>query len=162
MTSLATQVIERCRSLGIKLIPTDQGVKCLAPAGTMTRDLQAVIKAKRNEIRDRLVEEDGLDRDAAEFEFGSYEPTPPLPVTYWPAGVGKRADFAMLLTAEDLPTAPFEVSRGRVVVNPEKFLRALQADVKHGANGPRARTGVLHDELLLLHEIVLASLNSIL
>jgi hypothetical protein len=160
MNALATNVIDRCRSLGIELVPTVRGVKCLAPAGTMTKDLKAVIVAKRDEIRELLLQEASPDDLAAEIDFDTSEPIPPSPAT-WPADVGALADFVMLLSVQDLPTAPFELDSGRTVVDTSKFLRSLHGDVRCGADGPRAKLGSLQSDLQLVRNLLLDESSSI-
>lgn len=59
MTPLASQLISECRRLGIELSPTDRGVKCTAPVGTMTPELQAAIKINRDRIRELLLSDRG-------------------------------------------------------------------------------------------------------
>ncbi|HEY3392414.1 MAG TPA: hypothetical protein VGK58_06895 [Lacipirellulaceae bacterium] len=74
----------------------------------------------------------------------------------WPAAIGALADFVLLLTAEDLPPAPFAFRQYSTVVDAEKFLRLLQADIRAGPHGQRS--GCLHDDLCRLHKIVLTQI----
>ncbi len=127
----------------------------------MTKDLQTLIATKRHEIRDLLLAEASLDDRAAEIEFDRGADVQGSTAS-WQFDVGAKADFIMLLTAQDLPAAPFELRPGRTVVDSAKYFHSLQADVRIGADGPRARLGTLQDELQHLCNILLASVNSII
>jgi hypothetical protein len=153
MTNAATEVVAECRRLGIALEPTDTGVKCTAPKGVMTPALAAAVKANRDEIRRLLVF--GVDREhvsgATTSSNRDNERTRPVPG--WPADMGAVADFVLLLTADDLPAAPFELRQDSTVIDTAKFLRATQADIRAGPHGPRS--GSLQGDLSRLRSIVL-------
>jgi len=76
---------------------------------------------------------------------------PAKPASDWP---GELADFALLLTPEDLPAVPFTLQPGVTVVNAGRFLTWLQADIRRGPSGPRARYGALQGDIRRLADIV--------
>jgi len=66
----------------------------------------------------------------------------------WPADVAAAADFALLLTPDDLPATPFDFGGPHcIVVDAGKFLRSLQADVRRGPAGPRSMYGAIQGDL---------------
>jgi hypothetical protein len=147
----AHAVLAECRRRGVELQPTDTGVKCRASRGVIDTQLHAAITAHRGELRTMLVLVTG--------ELAQPSPTPrrdppPTRLPDWPAGVCAAADFALLLTVDDLPPAPFTFGRGVTVVDAEKFLTSIQADVRRGRLGPRAKPAVLHAELLRLRDLL--------
>ncbi|HUY32080.1 MAG TPA: hypothetical protein VMV69_04810 [Pirellulales bacterium] len=73
-------------------------------------------------------------------------------VAPWP---GAAADFAMLLTADDLPGVPFQFGGPHcVIADGRRFLASLQADVRRGIDGPRAMYGAVQTDLIRLCEIL--------
>ena len=62
----------------------------------------------------------------------------------WPAAA---ADFALLLTPDDLPRPPFRLNPWTEVRDAGKMLQWLRADVRRGPSGPRARYGALQRDL---------------
>jgi len=76
---------------------------------------------------------------------------PAKPASDWP---GELADFALLLTADELPAVPFTLRPGVTVLNAGRFLTWLQADIRRGPLGPRARYGALQGDLRRLVDIV--------
>lgn len=72
------------------------------------------------------------------------QPRPAEPSEDWPAAL---ADFVLLLQPEDLPAAPFSPGPAATVTDHAKYLRTLQADIRRGPSGPRARYGALQDDL---------------
>jgi hypothetical protein len=152
-TATAADVLAECRRLGIALGPTDTGVKCTTPKGAMTPALAAAVKANRDELRRVLVSE--ADREhvtgATTSSNCDYERTRAL--RGWPADVGALADFVLLLTADDLPPAPFALRQDSTVIDTDKFLRAIQADIRAGPHGPRS--GSLQRDLCRLRSITL-------
>jgi len=72
----------------------------------------------------------------------------------WPADVAALADFALLLSVDDLSPVPFEFGPAETVVDAAKFLRWLQADARRGPSGPRARYGALQSDLQRLLQCV--------
>ena len=73
----------------------------------------------------------------------------------WPVAL---TDFVLLLGADDLPPT-FSLGPGRVVVDSAKYLRWLQADIRRGPTGPRARYGVLQSDLERLREMLNVPVN---
>jgi len=67
----------------------------------------------------------------------------------WPAAL---ADFVLLLAPDDLPVVPFELNPWTTIVDRTKFLRWLQADIRRGHTGPRARLGTLQTDLRHLRQ----------
>ncbi|MBI2481341.1 MAG: hypothetical protein HYV60_22685, partial [Planctomycetia bacterium] len=66
----------------------------------------------------------------------------------WPSDIAAAADFALLLTPDDLPATPFDFGGPHcIVVDADKFLRWLQADVRRGPISPRAMYGALQSDL---------------
>src|SRR5262249_48873674 len=122
MNSLATGLLERCRDLGIELTPTDRGVRCVAPSGTMTAELRDLIAASRERLRDLLLfEEDVLEGIPFCEEQGQSSSASPA----WSLEVSAAADFVLLLAPDDLPSTPFELEYGRHVVDASRFLESL-------------------------------------
>jgi len=76
---------------------------------------------------------------------------PAKPASDWP---GELADFALLLTADDLPAVPFTLQPGVTVLSAERFLTWLQADIRRGPLGPRARYGALQGDMRRPREIL--------
>lgn len=74
---------------------------------------------------------------------------PPSPVP-WPAAA---AAFTLLLTPDDLPSAPFRFE-GCTVTDRAKFLARLQADARRGPSGPRSRYGAAQADLVRLREML--------
>lgn len=72
----------------------------------------------------------------------------------WPADVEALGDFVLLLSVDDLPAAPFDFGPAETVVDAAKFLYWLQADVRRGPSGPRARYGALQSDLRRLSQCV--------
>lgn len=70
--------------------------------------------------------------------------------------MGWDAETARLIewfrTAE-LPSGPFDLGPGIRVIEPEGYRHALLCDIAAGPDGPRARMGVLQDELARLREL---------
>jgi hypothetical protein len=155
MANTVADVLAECRRLGIALESTDSGVKCTAPKGAMTAALAASVKAHRDEIRQLLTAESKheCEHDAAHGSSRGDERTRELAT--WPAHIGALADLVLLLTAEDLPAAPFTLRQESVVVDAEKFLHAIQADIRAGPYGPRS--GSLQRDLCRLSAAVLGS-----
>lgn len=74
------------------------------------------------------------------------------PESDWPADA---ADFALLLTPDDLPVTPFEFGGAYCVVTDQrKFLAWLQADIRRGPAGPRAICGAIQGDLRRLQEML--------
>ena len=67
----------------------------------------------------------------------------------WPAAL---ADFVLLLAPDDLPAEPFELNPWATIVDRTRFLKSLQADIRRGPTGPRARHGVLQADLRHLRQ----------
>jgi hypothetical protein len=109
--------LAECKRRGVVLAATPTGVRGRAPRDSMTSELSAAILENRDDVRQVLLSVD------------------------WPAGVGVAADFALLLTTDDLPAAPFGFGPGCMVVDVVKFLAALRSDIRRGPHGPRARPG---------------------
>lgn len=79
---------------------------------------------------------------------------PAAPSTPWPAAL---ADFALLLTADDLPPCPFAFGPASRVADRGRFLTALQADVRAGADGPRGRLGGVQADLVRLRAMLIGA-----
>ena len=157
--SIVELVAECCRR-GIFLSVAASGVKCAAPVGVMTDELRTAIASNRDVIRDLLLSEvasTGVGISAADGSFGDRRPLPA--VTEWPAEIDALADLTMLLSVDDLPTAPFDFGAGRVVVDRQKFLRSIQGDVRSGADGPCALLGSLQDDLRRRRDLVIKKAN---
>ena len=58
------------------------------------------------------------------------------------------------LTPGDLPPEPFEFRQGETVIDSEEFLTAFQKEIRCGEDHPRARTGVLQDEMRILWRLL--------
>ncbi|MEO8495286.1 MAG: hypothetical protein ABI614_09460 [Planctomycetota bacterium] len=79
----------------------------------------------------------------------------------WPADVAALADFVLLLSVDDLPAAPFDDGPAATVVDAAKYLRWLQADVRRGPNGPRARYGAIQDDLRRLRDMLISGVANV-
>jgi hypothetical protein len=104
MTALET--IELCRQRGIVLVESSNAICCKAPPGGMTTDLHAALAQHSREIR-RMI--------------GADEPSREVSTNVVAAG-----DFVKLLTADDLPQAPFTLHPWSVVTDRTKFLETLK------------------------------------
>jgi hypothetical protein len=80
-------------------------------------------------------------------------PTSPVAVE-WPAAA---ADFALLLTVDDFPPAPFHLNPWTRVLDTGKLLTWLRADIRRGPGGPRAFYGALQSNLVELQRFALAA-----
>lgn len=70
----------------------------------------------------------------------------------WPEAL---ADWILLLAPDDLPAMPFEIMPGEQVIGRTEFLRRLQADIRQGPRGPRARYGALQRTMEQLKRLLL-------
>ena len=59
----------------------------------------------------------------------------------------------LYLLYEAVPSEPFQLDQARFVSDPVSFLVRLYRDVQVGPEGPRARTGALHEDLRLLYTL---------
>jgi hypothetical protein len=145
-------LIDECRSQGIVFTLGGVGFKCKAPTGVMTSDVKSILGAFGDNIRQWLIEES---------ELAHRTPSTSVEVQYksehqWTKDVAAAADFVLLLTIEDLPEPPFELSPGRTVIDRCKFLRSIQDDIKAGIDGARSKTGALQVALSCLKLYLLA------
>ena len=152
----ATAVLTECHRRGIVLWATDVGIKCRAPKGSMTTELQTAVSSHRDNLRRLLV------HAAPTASVDAPALPPPVPsasrdqvVIDWPPDVGAAANFVMLLTVDDLPPAPFEFGPGCRIVDATKFLASLQTDVRCGPRGPRNRFGAVQSDLRRLRDLLL-------
>lgn len=152
-------IITECRRRGIDFWRDGSGFKCSAPAGVMTRELQDLINSHRGAIRDYLVTES--ESDAAEWPSESENKLSSTVVTStgWDTNVAAAADFILLLLPSDLPPTPFSFGTGRTVLNRDKFLRSIQADIRCGVDGPRSLLGTLQEDLLTLLDVVVRQIT---
>ena len=101
-----------------------------------------------------FVEKQGCERIDIDglIHFSNLEPTclSPEPNRRWNTEIKALAERILSLTRDDLPPAPFEFRQGETVVDSEKFLTAFQNGIRYGQDHPRARTGVLQDEMRIL------------
>ncbi len=160
MPTLASKIIDHCRGLGIELLPTETGIRCLAPLGALTSELQDLLKAKRDNVRDALIEEEASFDQAFAISFDD-SPAQLPPQRQWSTVDGAVADFVLLLTPYDLPEPPFELDGYRTVVDSEKYLRALHRDIQAGPRGARYRSGVLMSELKIARDLLLEHYSTI-
>jgi len=64
------------------------------------------------------------------------------------------ASWALTLAPGDLPPAPIDFRPGHTILDAARFLGRLQADVRSGPAGPRARFGALQGDLAQLHRLL--------
>lgn len=131
------------------------------PDGAMTPAIKSAIAEQKIAIIA------ALEAEAAEYRHHSNRPadgaepgTPPWPArraAQWPdRETASLADFCLLLTPGDLPSAPFPFGGPwRVVVNAAKFLHSLQSAVRLGSKGPKGRTGALAADLRQLRAMLM-------
>jgi len=98
-------------------------------SGRLARHIQRLLRVAR--------------RNGATPTANANEPLP-LPSVEWPAAL---ADFCLLLAPDDLPSVPFKLDLATTVVDGRRYLQALQTEIRSGPSGPRARRGILQDEL---------------
>lgn len=72
--------------------------------------------------------------------------------------LGALADWALLLSPEDLPSQ-FRLGPGVEVVHRERFLHSIKADVLAGPGGPRALYGGIQSDLRRLRSVLLGEGN---
>jgi hypothetical protein len=87
----------------------------------------------------------------------------------WSEDIYPLLSMALQLTPEDLPEAPWVLAStvdrqiGKTfvpaapyarVTNNENWLRGLQLEIRRGPSGPRARTGVLREDLVNLARVI--------
>ena len=150
------RLVDECRRRGVVFTVGGSGFKCSAPAGVMTTELRELIDAHRSDIRGWLFAE--VEPVFTEWPLGiestSAAKSPPAE---WPSDVAAAADLVLLLTVDDMPTAPFEFGPGRTVVDSDKFLQSIQADIKAGTSGPRSKLGSIQGDLLDLRRVILST-----
>jgi hypothetical protein len=73
------------------------------------------------------------------------------PAADWPTDL---AEWALGLTPEVMPSVPFTLRPGHTIVDRARFLARLQADLRRGPSGPRARYGALQGDLRGLRRVV--------
>ncbi len=67
--------------------------------------------------------------------------------TPWSTEHQRLADRVLALTPFDLPPTPWRLRQGITVHDNGKFLHWLQQDAKLGPRSPRARNGVLQEDM---------------
>ena len=130
----AADLLAELRGLGIELQPHGESLR-FRPRDRMTPDLLARTRMHKAELLAMFHPEDV---QAAFVEAPVRTPDD------WPAAL---ADFVLLLTPDDLPAEPFELNPWTTVVDRTRFLKWLQADIRRGETGPRARLGALQTDL---------------
>lgn len=177
-TSGLDDLLAECQSHGIRLLPDGDGRLTIdAPQDALTPDVLARLKAHKADLLAMLRPAPDLtpvnQSDAAAAPRGSAdapggpgiavgdfageradetEHVPQRRLTPrggdWPADLAAAADFALLLSPEDLPATPFDFGGPHcTVVDGGKFLSSLQADVRRGPAGPRAMYGAIQGDL---------------
>jgi hypothetical protein len=146
-------LVAECRRRGIVFTVGGTGFKCTAPPGVMAAELQAVLKTFSNDIRDWLLTE--VEPTFEEWTSGFDESRAKKRKAEWPRDVAAAADFVLLLTADDLQVAPIQVRPGCTIVDREKWLKSLKADVPLGVSGPRSVAGAVQDDITRLREVLL-------
>ena len=153
--SQLADLLADCNVHGIRLALADGGgLEVDAPQDALTPDLLARLKAHKGELLDML-------KPAAEAADETEQVTQPNDNARggdWPADVAAAADFALLLTPEDLPATPFDFGGPHgIVFDAAKFLRWLKADLRRGPAGPRAMYGAIQADLQRLRGMLLAN-----
>jgi hypothetical protein len=86
------------------------------------------------------------------MERAPHKPQEAAPPSYWTAEDARLAEWALSLTPDDLPPAPWNLRPGEVVADNAGFLAALQRECRAAPRGPRAKMGTLQAELRRLRE----------
>lgn len=146
-----SELLSECDRRGITVQLFGGGFKCQAPSGAMTAELHAALAASKDEVRSILQAEKRTEdvtdvTGSAEAHQSTAEPTSRL---------GSLADLILLLTPDDLPPTPFELTPCRLVVDRHRFLASLQSDIRLGASSPRYRSGVLQEDLQTVRDLLL-------
>ena len=164
-SSLA-HLLADCDANNIRLALADGGgVEIDAPKDALTDKLLARLKAYKADLLAMLrpapddpdlAVDDFAGEPSEETEHVAQRRGPYNPRGGdWPADVAAAADFALLLTPDDLPATPFDFGGPHgIVVDADKFLWWLQADVRRGPAGPRAMSGVIQDDLRRLRRML--------
>ncbi len=144
-------ILDELTRLDILLDVTIAGrLRVDAPVGVVTEPLREALKERRDELVGycRRRDADQASPDSLWFHRNRGLKNAPewLEKHAWVAAV----DLG------DLPRTPFYLNSEAKVTDAEVFLRALQADVERGPEGPRARTGALQEDCRNLWEIIIA------
>lgn len=157
----AAELLSGFAAADIRLSVSEGKLLVDAPAGCLTDELRATLSNRKADLI-AAISEIAAKRNGGQaihpWQASAPLPAPPKPPpTAWPdADTAAAADLCLLLTPDDLPPAPFQFGgRWCVVVSRERFLAALQSDVKAGPRGPRAKTGALYADLRRLRTMLL-------
>jgi hypothetical protein len=186
-TATPAELFASCEARGIRLRPSgDGGLTIDAPQAALTPDLVARLRTHKADLLVMLRTDKGaygyttpsnpekykgsVAVASVESHYGDAgqsqqpqdlaaaaapRPRSAVPVAVeWPAAA---ADFCLLLTADDLPPAPFRLNAWTVVKDSAKMLRIMRADVLRGPSGPRAFYGTLQGDLEELRRFALAA-----
>lgn len=143
-------VLEAVRKSGVHLFVSAGKLNFRAPRGAYTPALREMVSQHRGQLIAAL-ENDTAPHQPHRVAVShkgedTLQAAPP-----WPADLAR---WALHLTVDDLPAAPFGLGPAEAVVDATKFLAWLQADVRLGRRSPRAMTGALQAELAVLHELL--------
>ena len=148
------ELLAECQARDINLQARGGQLDIDAPASALTDELSQRLRDAKPELLAMLQPQDAHS-DAWQDVAAAAAPRPrsadPVAVE-WP---GAAADFCLLLTADDLPAAPFKLNPWTEVRDAGTMLRWLRADILRGPSGPRARLGTLQADLLELQRFAL-------
>ena len=123
----ARQLVAAVRDAGASIETSGDRLKLKSDRGPLPDDLVEALRCHKAEVIDLLVTE-RASRVAS--QWGDL-----APIVEW------------FLTA-DPPTEPFKLKQGITITNPARWWHDIAADIAAGPEGPRARYGVLQDDVI--------------
>lgn len=149
-----TELLIECAIHGVYLHSDgDGGLMIDAPQGALTSDLVDRLKASKTELLAALKSSTASPPSVATPT--TEQPEPPLPATEasddsWPHAA---ADFALLLTVDDLPVR-FHLRQSVEVTHPSRFLAWLRRNIPRGSSGPYATGNTIQADLVCLRDFL--------
>jgi hypothetical protein len=139
-------LLAQCHDQGITLTPHPDGRVHITAAGSIPEELLEELRLQKNELLAVLT---AALSSAAQLTAAP-EP-PPEPAPAW----DERTQELVTWFGEhqhELPREPFYLCAGVRIADIGLFYESMTRDIAAGPSGPRARSGALLDDLLLLNE----------
>lgn len=144
----ARELIETCRRRDIHLRVRDGQLDVDAPRNALTDAILQQLRGAKAELVALLDATQGRSDETTTIVAEEIR----CPTNFdWP---GDAADFCLLLTVDDLPPVPFMLNRWTMVADAGKMLKHLQADIRLGPHGPRAKYGAIQGDIIELKRFV--------
>ena len=116
--------------------------------GALTDELKASVRENRAEVV-AVLRAEQTEQAARTMETAACQVEPhaapgataphAAPAPQWTGDAARLVAWALRLTADDLPAAPFALRPGVTVTNAAGWLAGMREDIGFGPNGPRAR-----------------------